>query len=75
MLAFNLNELHDHWDALKQRGRLAAHTIPLPVQAALTALGLASLDWVAQDLVITKAGAAGLKTWAPLDRPDARTHG
>ena len=59
MTGFKLIDLHHHWAVLKENGRVAAQNIPLPVQSALTTLGLASLDWVTHDLVITEDGLVG----------------
>jgi hypothetical protein len=59
LTGFKLIDLDFHWAALKERGRVAAQNIPLPVQSALTTLGVASLDWVTQDLVITEDGLVG----------------
>ena len=59
MIGFNLVDLHLHWADLKEHGRVASQNIPLPVQSALTTLGLASLDWVTQDIVITEDGLVG----------------
>jgi hypothetical protein len=59
VFGFKLNDLHHHWSHLKDHGRVAAHTIPLPIQTALTSLGLAAVDWVTQDLVITEDGLVG----------------
>ena len=53
LTGFKLIDLHLHWAALKEHGRVAAQNIPLPVQSALTTLGLAILDRVTQDLIIT----------------------
>lgn len=44
MQAFNLIELHDCWEMLKARGRVAADTIPVAVQDALKELGLAEIN-------------------------------
>lgn len=44
MQAFNLIELHDCWEMLKARGRVAADAIPLAVQDALKELGLAEVN-------------------------------
>jgi hypothetical protein len=65
LLGFKLIELHLSWAALKEHGRVAAQNIPLPVQSALTTLGLASLDWVTQDLVITEEGLVGPRKRLP----------
>jgi hypothetical protein len=59
LIGFTLIDLHMHWAVIKEQGRVAAHNIPLPVQTALTTLGLASLDWVTHDLVITEDGLVG----------------
>ena len=44
MQAFNLIELHDCWDMLKARGRVAIDEMPPAVQNALKELGLAEVD-------------------------------
>lgn len=44
MQAFNLVELHDCWELLKARGRVAIDAMPPAVQNALKELGLAEVD-------------------------------
>jgi phage terminase Nu1 subunit (DNA packaging protein) len=59
MHGFKLSELHDGWAALQTRGRLAANLVPVSVQSALKELGLAEVDWITQDIVLTEAGIVG----------------
>ena len=59
MTGFKLGELHAHWDALKERGRVAAERVPLPIQKALQELGVAEVDPVTLDLVMTENGWVG----------------
>jgi hypothetical protein len=59
LFGFRLGDLDDCWQALRERGRIATTGIPLPVQTALRELGLAEVDWLTQDLVLTEAGVVG----------------
>jgi hypothetical protein len=61
MSGFRLNELHDCWRTLKSSGKVSAERVPLPVQDALKELGVAEVDWLTQDLVMTEAGRVGAK--------------
>jgi hypothetical protein len=44
---------------LKEHGKVAAERVPLPVQEALKELGLAEVDWITQDMVLTESGLVG----------------
>jgi hypothetical protein len=59
LFGFRLSDLHECWQALREHGRIAAVRIPLPVQDALKELGLAEVDWLTQDLVLTESGLVG----------------
>jgi hypothetical protein len=50
---------------LGKRGDPGRSGQDIPVQSALTTLGLASLDWVTQDLVITEDGLVGPRKRLP----------
>jgi hypothetical protein len=57
MSGFTLNELHECWQTLKHDGKIAAARVPLPVQDALKELGLAEVERVTRDVVLTATGA------------------
>ena len=59
MVGFRLNELHDCWRALKENGKIPAERVPLPVQDALKELGVAEVDWLTRDVVLTESGMVG----------------
>ena len=59
MFGFRLSDLHDCWQALNEHGKVAAEQIPLPVQEALKELGLAEVDWLTLDMVLTESGLVG----------------
>jgi hypothetical protein len=65
LVGFRLSELHDCWQALKENGKVPEERVPLPVRDALKELGVAEVDWLTRDLVLTEIGMVGPRKIKP----------
>jgi len=61
LFGFRLSDLHDCWQTLKEPGKIAAERTPRPEQKALKEPGLAEVDWLTRDMVLTESGLAGAR--------------
>lgn len=59
MESFALDDLGKWWVSLKVNGRLAASTVPLPIQSVLSALGVADIDHEHDEIVLSFRGMVG----------------
>ena len=53
MQSFALDDLGNWWVALKVNGRLDVSIVPLPIQSALSALGVADIDHEHDEIVLS----------------------
>jgi hypothetical protein len=59
MQSFDLDQLGNWWVSLKVNGRLDASIMPLPIQSALSALGVADIDHEHNEIVLSFRGMIG----------------